>query len=438
MSASTTKSTFIEEMKKDLETSKQIMAKLQNVLETVGSNQVPSTQLPQKTQPSQIPQQQQQQQLQQQQPQYVSQSQGLQGKEGVSLDKMEDELKQDDDGTRSGQPSSRRPASISMQRRMQLLAEPPKTLRDVLSKYLVEEVAVANWLRKRPVLIGDTQTIERALSRINAHEISSLPVVDTNKDVIGLIDLFDITNAISSSLKGPGFHTAKVRNEFMTKTVSSLFQQKTSTPFVVSNKTPLLTAAEHMTQNKQERLIIVDREVPGDVDKQTHPETAVYGLLTQTDIMRFLSQNLMLLRKEPIFQKTLKELNLGTRLPKIVYQTDIASEVFSELGELGCPGAAVVDQSGQLIANLSASDLKGITRRNCMVLDSTLENFLMKDRKRGWWVKPVTVDTGDTLLQTVLQFVCSRVHRMYLVDDDNKPIGEINHTDVLIELQKIR
>lgn len=135
--------------------------------------------------------------------------------------------------------NSLRPASIHLARRLELLANPPDTLRGVFENYQVGEIALSNWNRKRPVLISDTQTIERALSRyvlfeilncliliirINAHEVHSLPVVDMNKDVIGVIDILDITLGIALSLKNKPVQS-KVRNEFMMKSVGSLFLQ---------------------------------------------------------------------------------------------------------------------------------------------------------------------------------------------------------------------
>jgi len=330
---------------------------------------------------------------------------------------------------------TRRPQAIPSTRRAELLSHPPGSLRSVFENYLVSELALNNWLRKRPVLISDNQTIERALSRINAHEVHSLPVVDSNKDVIGLIDVLDITAAITSSLKDKPIQN-KVRNDFMMKTVGALFLQKHTKSFCISNRVSLWVAAEQLVHTQQQRFLIVDRE--GEVSIQTQPEPHVDGLLTASDILRFLTQNVLLMRHEPIFMKKLKDLGLGTRAPKIVNMNDIAGEVFTEMGESGISGVAVVDAQGKLHSNLSASDLKGLTRKNVNILNSTVENYILRDRKRGWWVRPIVVNSDETLISVVLQFVCAKCHRMYLVDEDSKPVGEINHYDILKELIKLK
>jgi predicted transcriptional regulator len=128
----------------------------------------------------------------------------------------------------------RRPRALTLDTRAKLLQNPPKRLKEVLEKFCLQELALAHWLEKRPILVGDFQTLERALSRINAHEIRSLPVVDKNKIVIGLIDIMDITRSIAESLKTMGdvhaqtssFQPGKFRNDFMSKTVGSLLAEK--------------------------------------------------------------------------------------------------------------------------------------------------------------------------------------------------------------------
>jgi len=349
-------------------------------------------------------------------------------------------------GTSDTETHSRRPRALTLEVRANLLSNPPKTLREVLEKYCLQELALANWLTKRPILVGDFQTIERALSRINAHSIRSLPVVDKDKIVIGLIDIMDIIKSIAESLKTMGdIHqitevlqqqTGKARNDFMTKSIGSLIGEKKG--FVASNQVSLMDTVRYMVELEQERFMIVDRQVTGYVAKFTEPEQSLDGLVTQADVIRFLAQNASLLRQEPLFQITLAELGLGKRAPLIVSQHEIASKAFIEMYEKKSDFAAVVDDSGRLIANISASDLKGLNRSNCVSLSQTLDQFVNRDWKRGWWAKPITVELTDPLFFIVFQFVASGVHRLYIVDNDGKPIGEVNHRDVLRMLLRIR
>jgi CBS-domain-containing membrane protein len=331
----------------------------------------------------------------------------------------------------------RRPRPLRLDVRFKLLQNPPSTLKEVLSKYCLQEIALLHWMQKRPILVGDYQTIERALSRINAHEIKSLPVVDKNKIVIGVIDIMDITKSIVDAINTHGVseittpYQGKVRSDFMTKSVGSLLAERKKPTYVASNELSLLVATQYLVSTGQERFMIVDRKVPTDVAKQTQPEELLDGILTQSDVVKFLAQNTVLLRQEPVFQKTLRELNLGERKPLIFHHKEITSKAYITMAEKEISSAAVVDDEGVLIDNISVSDLKGLNRRNCVVLSSALEEFLRRDWKRGWWLKPICVQPSDTLFFVILQFVSSSVHNMYLVDRDEKPIGEVSLEDVL-------
>jgi CBS-domain-containing membrane protein len=94
----------------------------------------------------------------------------------------------------------------------------------------------------------------------------------------------------------------------------------------------------------------------------------------------------------------------------------------------------LVDNNGKLIANISASNIKGMTRANIQLLYRPLTDFLARDRKRGWWQLPITTTLDTTLENVLLQFVAAKVHRMYIVDDDGKPVGEVSISDIVRQL----
>jgi len=143
----------------------------------------------------------------------------------------------------------------------------------------------------------------------------------------------------------------------------------------------------------------------------------------------------MVMRETPIFNKTLQDLGLGRNQPKCFNAKSPVADALKEINRLCCNGLAIVDDGGLLVGNFSASDLKGVTRRNCAILNSSVENFLSRDLKRPWWSRPICIELNDTLYHTVQQFVSLNVHRMYVVDN-GKPVGEITHHDVLDQLWK--
>jgi len=180
--------------------------------------------------------------------------------------------------------------------------------------------------------------------------------------------------------------------------------------------------------------MIVDRTLEKNFCQQEKPEDMVVGLLTESDLVRFVAENFMWIKREKLFQQTLRELGLGNRKPITVDQNVQAYQAFLEIHKHGSEGAAMVDTNGKLIANVSASNIKGMTRRNFQLLSRPLVHFLSRDRKRGWWHLPVCTSLDTTFETVILQFVATKIHRMYIIDEEGKPIGEISLSDVIHQL----
>jgi len=303
---------------------------------------------------------------------------------------------------------------------------------EVLQNITIQRLAYENWTRKKLVLVGANQPVERALSRINTHNILSLPVVDdsnANGSVIGLLDVLDIISALSETWETTG---RPQRREILFTPISEIMsKKKNQATFLVSITTSLSEVIKQFSQTGISRAMIVDRTLEKNFCPQEKPEEMVVGMLTESDLVRFMAENFMWLKREKIFQQTLKELNIGNRKPITVDQNIQAFQAFLEIHKNGGEGAAMVDSSGKLIANVSASNIKGMTRRNFQLLSRPLIHFLSRDRKRGWWHLPLCTTLDTTLETVVLQFVATKIHRMYIVDNEVKPIGEIGLSDVI-------
>jgi CBS-domain-containing membrane protein len=291
------------------------------------------------------------------------------------------------------------------------------------------------------VLVGSKQPLERALARIRKHQILSLPVVDessTTGAVIGLLTVLDIVAKLSESTEHSTSYTARPqRRDMLFSLISEIMQKSDKQPaYLISTSASLFDAVHHFATTGMQRLMIVDRQFDNIV-AQDKPEEMVVGMLTQSDVVRFVAQNFMWMRGEPVFQRTLRELNIGNRKPIIVNQSILAYQAFLEIHKQGCDGIALIDSTGKLIANISASNIKGLTRRNYQILFRPLSQYLARDRNRGWWHLPVCT-TSDTKLETViLQFVATKVHRMYITNDEGKPVGEVSLTDVMSALRDL-
>ena len=93
---------------------------------------------------------------------------------------------------------------------------------------------------------------------------------------------------------------------------------------------------------------------------------------------------------------------------------------------------AIVDKAQRLVANFSASDIKGDADVSALLPQSmwnSIGNFLVTQQHR--MRAPVAVRATDTLEHVVLQMAMYRVHRVWIIDGDSKPIGVCTAFDVI-------
>jgi len=165
----------------------------------------------------------------------------------------------------------------------------------------------------------------------------------------------------------------------------------------------------------------------------------ITGIISQSDLVRLLARNVNVLGA--LKSKSIGELGLGTRAPVVVKDDVTALQAFPAMYAGGVSGVGIVDHAtGQLLANLSASDMRGISRDEIDLLDCDVMRFLQCELKnvpaelRGSATKPIHVYSlhpNATIEDVLAAFAASCVHRMYVVDEQHRPLAVITLTDVL-------
>jgi len=203
---------------------------------------------------------------------------------------------------------------------------------------------------------------------------------------------------------------------------------------IISNTSSMYDAFVQLSKGIG-RLMVVD--CPCEVHDQTEEESGILGMFTQSDIIRFLGQNPYWLQLCSNGLKTLEELGIFQNPFEelvMVDQTQSASFAFKKITETAASGLAVVDSDGKLVAVVTSSNIRGISRRNFQLLRLPLHEFLQKDRSRGWWTMPMFLRRSDTLEKAILQFSSSRVHQMFVLDESGCPKHVVTLTDLLRKL----
>eukprot|EP01136_Pigoraptor_vietnamica_P010474 Opistho-1_new@48127 len=112
-------------------------------------------------------------------------------------------------------------------------------------------------------------------------------------------------------------------------------------------------------------------------------------------------------------------------------------EAFNLMKKESVSGIAVVDQNGILIGSMSIRDLRGLLIHGGILdlsrLLYTVRQFInfLNQQNVDERHPAVSVTRHDTLERVIDIFAMVRVHRLFVVDEECKPIGVLSRVDVL-------
>ncbi len=103
-------------------------------------------------------------------------------------------------------------------------------------------------------------------------------------------------------------------------------------------------------------------------------------------------------------------------------------------------GIAVVNASGKLTGNLSASDLVHAMGGSASVVPESLflpaHAFLLKQGRKGAARQPLSVAPEESVEEVVRQMATYRVHRVWVTDKQGRPTAVITPFQVLAQFRR--
>lgn len=184
----------------------------------------------------------------------------------------------------------------------------------------------------------------------------------------------------------------------------------------------LYEACVKMLESRSRRIPLIDE------DEKTHREIVV-SVLTQYRILKFVALNCketkMLLK--PV--KDIKSLNLAKEISTCTMSTPVI-EVIHLLSEKSVSSIPVVDDQGKLINVYEAYDILTLVKGGIYTdLDLTIGDALLRRAEDFEGVHTCTVnDRLSTIMDTIRK---SRLHRLFVVDDETRLVSVITLSDIL-------
>lgn len=302
----------------------------------------------------------------------------------------------------------------------------------------VEEHTVAQAMVEKPKIfrVKDSDSLLKAFHKLQKNKILSLPVYDESKNrFFGFIDVLDIVNfvvkiagAYKHNKKTTWVHFLETEELFNSATCGSVKNMSHHDLYTqVMPGANLTTAISLMTMfDSVHRLAVVGK----------YPRYDLQGLITQFDVVNYLSKNLD--KSDPKFGQTLEQLRLGFRKVVSVPEHQHVADAFRLIKSHKVSGVAVVDADGLLVGNISASDVR---LDKDFSVDSIVEFCwqpvlnIIKQRKEHAQQHnkpyPISVKPSATLQQVIDIIVTNRIHRVYIVDEHNKLQGVVSLSDIL-------
>ena len=301
--------------------------------------------------------------------------------------------------------------------------------------------------KKQPVVsISEKSTIKSTLSLLKEKKILSLPVAHSapkkgELPFIGIVNVWDIVTVTCFQgvfdqyddekldidiLNDPIFSDAlslAVFDKPISDIVGSVSEEG-KTLWVYDWDETLDKLLEAFSKGVHRVLI---RGLP---DEGPAHESAEYRFLSQTDVIRFLYEQRE--NFSDFLSLSLSSLGLISKTPIIACSTDSSAlTAFRKITLHDISALPIVDPHGKLVSTLSASDVRGLDETSFKYTLLSVMEFLEKVRGEKAMLNNFVARESDSLLSVIQTTVQKKVHRVWVVNEADEPVGSVSLTDII-------
>jgi len=275
------------------------------------------------------------------------------------------------------------------------------------------------------IKVTEKATLPEIFKMLIENQIQAVPVVDSKSNkslyVVSIHDILEhfVDHFSEEEFKNSDIYVLTLKEELQQH---SKVQEAAHLAISVPKEVDLYHVIQLMIQHKVHRVLVYD-------------ETGhLINIITQSRVIKLLSG---IIDSSPVAKKTIQELNLGTKPVITIHEKETTIQGFKLIKEKKVSAVGVIDDHGKLVGVLSASDLKliGYNIQFFKYFGECLRDYLARiqmNEPPSEGIPPlVTCKLTDTLADIVRIIVFYRLHRLFVVDKDNKPIAVISLVDIL-------
>jgi CBS domain-containing protein len=276
------------------------------------------------------------------------------------------------------------------------------------------------------VYVTSITSVHDLVNLLNRENILSVPVYDEDEEkFIGIVDMLDVFGTTETGfVKSSGeinYEDLYNRFTYGLETVGEVVARspRSQRIIVLSSGESIANAMGELRENHR---ILVETW-----DEKTGKKA--FRMLSQMDLVRYL------IKEDLGENEKLKIEELGLVNPvggKVISmnRNSRACDAFVKMFEQNLSAVAIVDDEGILVANLSSSDLKGTNQENIGNVVLPISEFVKMTYGEKAAV-PITCKPMDNLGSILPKMIIAKVHRLWVTNSAEHPIGIVTQTDII-------
>lgn len=270
------------------------------------------------------------------------------------------------------------------------------------------------------LVVFDTQLlVKKAFFALVYNGVRAAPLWDSQKQkFVGMLTITDFIRILQRYYKQPGMEMEQLEEHQLETWRNEL--QDTKDLIWIDPDASLFAAIKTLIRHKIHRLPVID------------PETGnVLYILTHKRILRFLFLYIHDLPKPAFLNQTIEDLNIGTY--KDIEVAKLTTPIIQALNKFvnkRVSALPIVDEEGKLVDIYAKFDVINLAAEKTYTdLDVTLQKA--NEHRNEWFEGVHKCQKTDSLYDVMEKIVKAEVHRLVVVDAEDKVAGVISLSDIL-------
>lgn len=275
---------------------------------------------------------------------------------------------------------------------------------------------------------GSHDTVETVVRKLAERSVLSAPVIDSKtKQIIGFVDVLDVlAHVVRAAPNGKELAANNLkalemagRNLALEEVHYVVNASGRDAAVTVHAKAPLTELVQLFAKGVHRVAVTADAGV----------DSPISAVVSQSSFVSWISPHLREGKLKELGNKSIATLSLVTGKVVGVAQDAPVISLLSTLNKSGCGAVAVVDRDGKLAGNFSAADVRGLFQEKFPSFLAEVQVYLQDHAPAS--LQPTVVRPDHTLDSVVKSIVEQKVHRVWVIDAEYRPIGVITLTDIV-------